>query len=139
MLEETAFWSSRLMIRSRRVLTVACVLLGLASVAAVLGVLPVVSPERLTFVRALAAAFSVVVVADLVGSTVAFSVGADRLRHIITRLESLRPRSTLSAELVAVLCEYNSTVESTPMFLPRVYESYREEINLLWNTRRGAR
>lgn len=137
MLEESAFWSSQLMERSKRYTGAVCAILAAATFFAILGLAPLGVPAALTAIRAVAAAFSVVVVADLFGAWLSFISAQAALERLMLRLDAITDRSNLSPELVGLLVEYNSTVESAPMFSPRVYDMHRERINSLWAERQA--
>ncbi|MBV8368700.1 MAG: hypothetical protein JO036_07155 [Candidatus Eremiobacteraeota bacterium] len=137
MLEESAFWSSQLMRHSKTFTTIMFGILGLVTIAAIVGLVPVAMPTRLSAVRAIAAAFSVVVVADMFGALISFDRAQRRLDQLLLRLDAVTKRDALSPEIVAVLTEYNSTVEGAPMFPPGIYERHQECINRLWAERRS--
>jgi hypothetical protein len=74
----------------------------------------------------------------MLGAAHGYFTAAHDLSKLQARLESIRARGYPLADLLLALCDYNSAVESAPMFVPGVYEANRDRFNELWG-RRTAR
>lgn len=132
-LEESVFWSARLMRYSARRTwwlfggSFALSLLLLVSSLPVFG-----TQEVLGGVRVGCAMLVLLVSTDVIGAAFAYMTAATVLDHMGPRLDRIRAAGFPLNDLLFVLCDYNSAVEGAPMFVPGAYERNKDELNGLW-------
>lgn len=136
MLEESAFWSHDLLEKS------ATVMIGffLASLAAAVFLLLAIvfifdGAVLQKSARAVCAAITLFVSAEVFGAAVAFASAARCVERVNLRLTALRGSGARRADLLQIMGDYNSAVEGAPLFVPGVYRRNRERLNQLWKER----
>jgi uncharacterized membrane protein len=139
MLEETAFWSCQLFRHSANrtwilfAVFTACLLLFLFASIPFVGM-----QQVLGGVRVACAMLMLLVSADVIGRASAYSKASHDLELIGLRLEKAKATGCKLSDILMILCDYNSAVESAPLFVRGVYEGHRNELNRLWLSRTEA-
>jgi hypothetical protein len=139
MLEESAFWSADLMHRSARKSW--CAFASYMSIALVLllASVPFSGPENFqNSIRVFCAILTLLVSSEIIGAAFAYGRAARSLKIMLPRLESIRAAGFPRADLLGILCDYNSTVEGAPMFPPGIYGANQERLNALWKKRKPS-
>ena len=139
MLEHACFFSYNLSKASGRFSVVAFLGAIVATILVVFAIVPFAENELIIgLIRGFCAVLTFLVSIDMLGAAHGYFTAAHDLSKLQARLESIRARGYPLADLLLALCDYNSAVESAPMFVPGVYEANRDRFNELWG-RRTAR
>jgi hypothetical protein len=75
---------------------------------------------------------TLVVSAEMLGVALSYQVARRTLDRIGPRLEAVRNNAMSIQDLAVILCDYNSAVESAPMFATGLYLGNRDRLNELW-------
>jgi hypothetical protein len=133
MLEETAFWSSRLMRYSARQTWWLFAVFMLLFLVLLLSSLPFVGVQHLLgAVRVGCAMLVLLVSTDIIGAALSYTSAANVLDRMGPRLDRVRTAGFPLHDLLFILCDYNSAVEGAPMFGPGIYAKHKDELNRLW-------
>lgn len=140
MLQESAFWTSRLQAESAKVMWTAfigsIVLAGIAfTVVVALGSQTVV--EQIA--RVVIAILALLLSADILGSAVAHGSAATFIDRIVTRLADAEGRNYPEADLLLILSDYNAVVEATPIAVPSLYELHSARLKRLYAAYQSSR
>jgi hypothetical protein len=92
-------------------------------------------PFPLTLARLICAFLALLVSNDFLGGALSYSRAIHAIEHVTDSMKAVKARGYVPAEVVLVLGEYNSVVESTPMPLPGIYGRSRETVENRWKTR----
>ena len=138
MLEESAFWSKHLLKKSAGKSWLNFVLMSIVTVGIVLGYLQFGREQdassNLKVIQVIMAGLTLLISRDLIGQALAYSGSERAVTDILARLQVLKARdeSEILEDLFLVLGDYNSAVESAPLFLPGLYRKYESELDELW-------
>jgi hypothetical protein len=135
-IEESAFWSCVLLRKSAdRTWFVFAAFLALAFVL-LFSTLPFVSAQEwLGGVRLLCAIVPLFVSTDVFGAASAYGSSAEEVKDVQARLTLAKASDYPVADLFSIWGDYNSAVESAPIYPPGLYKRYRDELNRLWKNR----
>ncbi len=134
MLEESAFWSEYLLRRCSVITWLRFVGFVAATIVIFAGVAGYYSGGGMAdAVRVLLAVLSVLISREFFGAAMAYTVAASTASSIVERLQSLQSDDDILPDLMLILGDYNSAVESAPLFLPGVYEKHEKKLNALWD------
>jgi len=135
MLEESTFWSSQLAASSRNRLALFAGVVAVAAAIILICVVALGDAERFKVARAFGAALGAMVLTSLISDLFAFSAEHYELEVLNRRIESVPISQELPPDLVLLFADYNSIVETAPMFIPGIYERRKHEINRRWEGR----
>jgi hypothetical protein len=134
MLEETAFWTCQLLRYSAKRFWFLFTAFLVCGILLLLGSIPFGSAQQVIGGVRIASAMLVLLVStDILGRALAYSTASHTLDRIGLRIKEIRPSGYPRCDLLMILCDYNSAVESSPMPAARIYEKHREQLNRLWN------
>jgi hypothetical protein len=133
MLEESGFYSCRLYHFSAgwawRRLTVSFVI----SIALLLSAIMMADTSQLvTSARLLCTVITFLVSNEVLGAGRAYLRAHQALDGLQARVRSLRQCGYPRGDLLILLADYNSAVESAPMMAPGMYKKHRERLDELW-------
>jgi len=138
MLEESAFWSKHLLDISAKKTWLYVLFSCATTVGLLLGYIyfghAKEASRDLKAIQAIMTGLTLLISRDFLGKALAYS-GAERaVSDILLRLQTLKERNNadLLHDLYLVLGDYNSAVESAPLFLPGLHEKYKSKLNELW-------
>jgi hypothetical protein len=133
MLEESTFWSYHLMRTSAQF---AWIMFGGALLFGIIlffAAIPFFQASQLQgAVRVFCALLALLVSTEVFGRALSYSGASMRLGTIRPRLDAVRASGFPRADLLILLCDYNSAVEAAPMVLPGVYKLKRKTLNRIW-------
>jgi hypothetical protein len=137
MLEEAAFWSSHLLKYSARRywwLTVSSA--GLLVVLLV-ALVPFIPKHAVAIMgKVVCAILATLVSVDVLGRALLYSDGAEAVKCIQLRLQTFKASGNKElGEILIIAADYNSAVETAPMFAGGLYEKHRDKLNALWKGR----
>ena len=135
MLDESTFWSSQLAVSSRNRLILFGGLVAIAAVVVVICVIALGDAERFKVARGLGAVLGAMVLTSVMSDLFAFWAEHSELEVLSRRIEQVSAVQELQPELVLLFADYNSIVETAPMFIPGIYKRRKDEINRLWENR----
>jgi hypothetical protein len=137
MLEETSFWSCRLMKGSARrmwfaftVSTTIGLLLFMTSVMVIDG------RGLQDAARLLCVLLTMTISAEVIGAALSYESASAELGKMGARIEVVRASGHPMADMLMLLCDYNSIVEGAPLFWPGLYAKESEHLNALWQQRK---
>jgi hypothetical protein len=135
MLEESAFWSSRLFEASATQTMTQFRWLLVAVVVIVLATVPLASREfTINEMKVVLILLGFLSSGEMLEKAWRYDVAAKSVRRIELRLQALREGGSRFERLLPLLMDYNSAVEAAPMMAPGVYRKHRERLDHLWKS-----
>lgn len=135
MLQEAAFWTSRLQAESARVMWAAfLVTLTIAGVALFFSIAFADAAIQDRSARIVLAVLALLMSSDIFGAAIAHGDVAATVERIVTRLSDAEARGYPQADLMLIFSDYNAVVEAAPIAVPRLYELHRDRLNALFLT-----
>jgi hypothetical protein len=133
MLEETGFWTRQLFRYSANRFWFLFALFLTFLFLLLLGSIPFVNKQELLGAVRVACAMLVLLVStDLLGRALDYTRAFHTLDGICQRIKQIKSDRDISCDLLMILCDYNSAVESAPMPASGIYERHRDELNRMW-------
>ncbi len=133
MLQESAFWTSRMQRESARVMWAAFLLsIIVAAFAFTVVVSLATEPVDNQVARVVLAIVTLLMSTDILGSAVAHSEAASLTDRIVSRLADAEGRAYPEADVLLILSDYNAVVESTPIAVPGLYRLHQARLNRLF-------
>jgi hypothetical protein len=136
-LYESAFWSADLYKHSAKSawirfggMAIAVIIIIVATPPFLSGELPIILSHIVLVVMTILAS------REVFGDAVAYSTAHREVGLVMERLEALRAKTDKTTDLMLILGDYNSAVETAPMPQSGVYERRRDEIS---RARRNAK
>jgi hypothetical protein len=139
MLEEAAFWSKYLLGKSADLYWMFLAAVFLISIFLIFGLLATASRGTLmTAAKLVSAVLTTLVSVDLVGAALAYAASAREVGSVLSKLrQAPEDGDALIQNTMILLTDYNSAVESAPLFAPGVYRRNRDKLNDMWAKREG--
>jgi ABC-type multidrug transport system fused ATPase/permease subunit len=135
-LEESAFWSAHLLRYSAQRTWMQFVVFFLVGAVLFFAAIPFVNAEQLQIgARVFCAFLTLLVSAEILGAALSYTSAASIVGNILSRIEALEFSGYPRADMLMVLSDYNSAVESAPMFRSGLYEKHCDRLNDLWCTK----
>lgn len=133
MLQESAFWTSRMQGESARVMW-AAFLLSVIAVGLAFTVVVALAAHSVEErgARVILAIVTLLMSTDVLGSAVAHSEASAGTERIVSRLADAEGRNYPEADILLLLSDYNAIVESTPIAVPGLYEIHRTRLEGLF-------
>ena len=140
MLQESAFWTSRMQGESARVMWAAFIV-SIVVAALAFAVVVAVAADTIEeqVARVVLAVVMLLMSTDILGSAVSHSDAASNTERIVGRLADAEGRSYPEADVLRILSDYNAIVESTPIAVPGLYELHRDRLDRLFREYQDAR
>jgi hypothetical protein len=135
-LEESAFYSSHLMRLSARRAWIAFV--AFFAIGAGLLVYATLTGASRDW-RILSPILALLVSTEVLGAAFAYDSGARALAALMARFEAVEGAGLPKADLLLLLSDYNSIVESAPMFIAGFHEKSKVALNDIFQARRRPR
>lgn len=141
MLEESAFWSRDLL---EKCANHSWVYFSISLIITILVFLSYLhfgqnhdSEQNLAIIQAFIGCLTLLVSRDFFGKALAYSSAERAVDDVKSRLEVLKARddTQILQDLYLVLGDYNSAVESAPLFLPGLYNRNKDRLEKLWAPR----
>ncbi|WP_406870280.1 hypothetical protein ABEB22_10860 [Thioclava sp. 'Guangxiensis'] len=133
MLEESAFFTSNLQSFSSKVM--GFILIAFVVVAGGLALTLGINLDRsssITFVRIVLSAFVFAMSSDVFGAFLKHLSAAARTEAIKSRLATLQQRDASLIDVLLVMTDYNSAVESAPESVPFAFRLREAKLNARW-------
>ena len=138
-IEESTFWSAHLLRKSANVTWFRFGLAFILALILLLGSLPFTPAENiLGGVRVGCALLVLFVSTDVIGAAFSYSEAATLLDRLLTRITAVRAANFPLSDVLLILCDYNSTVEGAPMFVPGLYDKHKDSFQQLWDDTRPS-
>lgn len=139
MLEESAFWSCYLTRHSfHRTLVRFGILLLLGAI--ILGAAIFFTPDHSqSAAKIFFAVLSFAVSAQIAGAAGSYYLALQILEKIVPRIERVRAEGLSIPQLLMVVGDYNSAVESAPLFVSGLYKRHKGHLNELWKAHQSKR
>ena len=133
MLEESAFFTSDLQDFSSKVMgfTLVTFVVLAGALALVVGI-DLDRSSSITFVRIVLSAFVFAMSSDVLGAFVKHMSAATRTKAIRNRLATLQQRDAPLIDVLLVMTDYNSAVESAPESVPFAFKLRETKLNTRW-------
>lgn len=132
-LYESAFWSADLYKHSEKSAWVRFAVMAIAVVFFMVTTIPFLSGELpIVLSRIALVVMTVLASREVFGDAAAYSTAHREVCKVIERLEALRVKADKKADLMLILGDYNSAVETAPMPQYGVYERRRNVIAEAW-------
>ncbi|WP_339822499.1 hypothetical protein [uncultured Parasphingorhabdus sp.] len=133
MLEESAFYSCNLYAASARQTWVSLFLFMCIAIAMFASSMLFLDVSQIQLgARLLCATLVLLMSQDIAGNAMAYASAHRQLAGFQSRLKNLRLSGYPQPDLLLLLGDYNSAVESAPMMAPGVYQQNRVRLDELW-------
>jgi len=133
MLEESAFFTSELQDFSAKVM--GGILIGFVVIAGALALVVGIDLDRsssINFVRIALSAFVFAMSSDVIGAFVKHMSAAAKTKAIRHRLATLQQNDAPLIDILLVMTDYNSAVESAPESVPYAFQLREKKLNTRW-------
>jgi len=138
MVEETSFWSYRLMQASARAMWGWFALSVLLAIIILLAVQVADISAGQWIARMICLLLTFAVSFEILGAALAYQASSEDLAKFGARIEAVRATDHSLADVLMLLFDYNAAVEGAPMFVPGLYDREKDKLNALWHARPGA-
>ena len=133
MLEESAFWTSKLQSLSAWHMGLIAGGLVVVGILSVWVLVPTADREsQITTVRVILALIAFVLSSDIWGAVFGHVDLSQEARRIQMKLGALRAKGYPMADLMVVLNDYNAATQGAPLSVPWAYKLSEERLNKLW-------
>jgi len=140
MLQESAFWTSRMQGESARLMWGAF-LLSVIAVGLLFTVVVAFAVQNVEErgARVMLAILTLLISTDILGSAMAHSEAASGTERIVHRLADAEARNYPEPDILLILSDYNAIVETTPIAVPGLYELHRNRLERLFQAFQSTR
>ena len=136
MLDESAFWSRHLVRECSKLAWRDCGMFLIAGFGAIAAAVAFGDPSQTQHVVQLVCLPLVFLMSnEVAGSAFAYEKASSGLQRFLPRLDAARVAGIPRADLLMLLMDYNSIVETTPLFRGGVYAANKDRLNDLWKQR----
>jgi hypothetical protein len=136
MLEESAFWSSHLYsICAKVAFSVAAAVFGLFLLSLFFAFPILERGTWMTAARMSSSLMTFLVSNEVLGFARQYSSTAAATKSVVARIQIVKLSGCQLADVLLLVSDYNSAVESAPLILPKVYALRREKLDRIWAQR----
>jgi hypothetical protein len=140
MLQESAFWTSRLQAASAKLMWMAFVGSVVLSGAAFTLVVALGSQSVGEHIaRVVIAILALLMSTDILGSAISHGSAAAFVDRLVTRLSDAEGRGYPEADVLLILSDYNAAVEAAAIAIPGLYEFHSKRLKRLYDTYQSSR